>query len=90
MSHGVVRGEDWARRIGLAILGITSLMVVAGVVIAAYRGRLIGTTTGYGAIVLPILVLGQFLVLRRNPFAVLIGGPIALLAAFHWLQAVTV
>lgn len=94
MSHGdVAQGKDWSRRIGLALLALTSLMVVAGIVTAAYRGKLVGTPTGYGAIVLPWLVLTQFLLLRRrfpSPSWVigLVGAPAALMSAFYWLSAV--
>jgi hypothetical protein len=89
------RGKDWPRRIGFVILTLTSLMVVAGIVTGAYRGRLFGTSTGWGAIVLPMLVLSQFLGLRRNSPGLsrivigLIGAPAGLVAAICWLMAVT-
>lgn len=93
MSHGEARlGMDWPRRIGLVILALTSLMVVAGIVTGARSGRLVGSP-GWGAIVLPMLVLSQALALRRNspgPSWVigLVGAPAALVAAFCWLLAV--
>ena len=93
MGHGdISRGKDWPRRLGLATLALASLIVATGIVTGAYRGRLHGST-GYGAIVLPWLVLTQFLLLRRSAptlsrIAGLIGAPAALVAAFYWLMAV--
>ena len=83
---------DWPRRIGLMILAITSLMVVAGIVTGAYRGRLVGSP-GWGAIVLPMLVVTQALALRRNSpgpswIIGLVGAPAALVSALYWLMAV--
>jgi len=91
MSHpDVAPGKDWPRRIGLVILALTSLIVVAGIVTGARSARLVGSP-GWGAIVLPFLVLTHILLLvrRSGPSWIigLIGAPAALVSAFYWLMA---
>ncbi len=76
----------------MVVVTLTSLVVVAGIVTGARSGRLVGSP-GWGAIVLPMLVLSQFLGLRRNSpgpswLIGLIGAPAALVAAFYWLLAI--
>jgi hypothetical protein len=92
VSHGdVLQGRDWPRRLGLVVLALTSLIVVAGIVTGARSGRLVGSP-GWGAIVLPFLVLTHILLLvrRSGPSWIigLIGAPAALVSAFYWLLAV--